>query len=189
MKKLKINTPRLIIRSLKMSDLLEFHFYRSNPQVTKYQGSGVLTMAQAKMFIDEQVGKKFGQPGQWVQYGIENKQTEKIIGDCAIKLEQNDIRIAEIGITISHPEQQKGYAKETMLGILNFLFTINDFHRVKETVDVENIASIKLLESIGFKKEGHFVENIFFNGKWGSEYQYAMLRNEWESLYSKKLYL
>lgn len=87
--------------------------------------------------------------------------------------------MAEIGITISHKQQRKGYAKEALIGILNFLFNLEDFHRVTEIVDVENEASIKLLESIGFKKEGHFIENIFFKGKWGSEYQYAMLKKDW----------
>ena len=47
-------------------------------------------------------------------------------------------------------------------------------------MDAENIASIKLIKSTGFKQEGHFIENIFFKGKWGSEFQYAMLKREWD---------
>ena len=180
MKKLIINTKRLQIRNLKTTDVDNFYFYRSNPEVTKYQGFDVFTLNQAQEFIEEQVDKNFGNAGEWVQYAIENKVTGKIIGDCAIKLNEYDVRIAEIGITISHTEQRKGYAKETLIGILNFLFAIENFHRINEIVDAENIASIKLLESIGFKKEGHFVENIFFKGKWGSECQYAMLRKEWK---------
>jgi len=38
-----------------------------------------------------------------------------------------------------------------------------------------------LLKSTGFKQEGHFIENIFFKGKWGSEFQYAMLQREWDN--------
>lgn len=176
---LKIETKRLSIRNLKSKDLSAFNFYRSNPDITKYQGFDTQTMEESKRFIESQIDKKFGNPGEWVQYAIEHKPTAVLIGDCAIKLNENDARIAEIGITISHTEQQKGYAKEAMLGILNFLFGIKNFHRVEGIVDVENKASIKMLESIGFRREGHFVENIFFNGKWGSEYQYALNRNEW----------
>ena len=186
MQKLIIDTDRLQIRNLKATDLTEFHFYRSNPDVTKYQGFDVYTNEQAKEFIQEQLDKEFGKPGEWIQYGIENKKTGKIIGDCAIKLDQYDSRIAEIGITVSHTEQKNGYAKETLIAILNFLFTIEDFHRVTEIVDAENIASIQLLKSVGFKQEGHFIENIFFKGKWGSEFQYAILKKEWEELKIKK---
>jgi RimJ/RimL family protein N-acetyltransferase len=43
-------------------------------------------------------------------------------------------------------------------------------------VDAQNIASIQLLKSVGFRQEGHFIENIFFKVQWGNEYQYAMLK-------------
>lgn len=176
---LNIQTTRLNVRHLKLSDLTDFHIYRSNPEVTKYQGFDVMTIEQAEEFIKNNSKKHFGKAGEWVQYGIENKETKQLIGDCAIKLEQYDTRIAEIGITISHLEQKKGYAKEVMIGILTFLFDTKEIHRVVETVDAENIASINLLKSTGFKQEGHFIENIFFKGKWGSEFQFAMLKREW----------
>lgn len=177
---LNIQTKRLNIRHLKLSDLSDFHIYRSNPEVTKYQGFDVMTIEEAKNFIEENATKHFGKAGEWVQYGIENSETKQLIGDCAIKLDQYDTRIAEIGITISHLEQKKGFAKEVLLGILAFLFDKKQIHRVVEIVDAENIASINLLKSAGFKQEGHFIENIFFKGKWGSEFQYAMLKREWD---------
>lgn len=177
---LNLTTPRLNIRNLKTTDLSDFYIYRSNPEVTKYQDFGIMTIDQADEFIKGQLDKEFGKAGEWVQYGIENKKTKKLVGDCAIKLDQYDTRIAEIGITISHLEQKKGYAKEVLLCILNFLFDTKKTHRVVEIVDAENIASINLLKSTGFRQEGHFIENRFFKGKWGSEFQYALLKREWD---------
>ncbi len=182
-----INTERLTIRNLVSSDINDFHHYRSNPEVTKYQGFDVFSLEQAKAFIEENARKEFGTPGEWVQFAIENKTTGRLIGDCAIKLDQYDIRLAEIGITISPGEQKKGFAKETMLGILEYLFSRDDFHRVTEIVDAENEASIQLLKSLGFRPEGHFIENIFFKGKWGSEYQFAMLRKDWQQLKDREV--
>lgn len=182
MKQLNIQTKRLTIRHLKLSDLSDFHIYRSNPEVTKYQSFDVMTIEKAEDFINGNSTKYFGKAGEWVQYGIENSATKQLIGDCAIKLDEYDSRIAEIGITISHLEQKKGYAKEVLLEILAFLFEENQIHRIVETVDAENIASINLLKSTGFKQEGHFIENIFFKGKWGSEFQYAMLKREWDEM-------
>lgn len=184
MEKLIIQTERLIIRNLKTTDLEDFYIYRSNPEVTKYQGFDVMTKERSAEFINNQKDKLFGVPGDWIQYGIENKLTQKIIGDCAIKLDENDPRIAEVGMTISHLEQKKGFAKETFLAILEFLFDTKQLHRVVETVDAENIASISLLKSIGFRQEGHFIENIFFKGKWGSEFQFAMLKKDWDLIKS-----
>jgi RimJ/RimL family protein N-acetyltransferase len=86
-----------------------------------------------------------------------------------------------VGITISHLYHKQGYARETMSGIMDFLFREKGIHRIVETVDAENEASIRLLKSLCFRQEAHFIENIFFKGKWGSEYQFAMLRREWEN--------
>lgn len=183
---LNIKTKRLSIRALELTDLTDFHIYRSNPEVTKYQGFDVMTIEQAENFIKDNLTKNFGKAGEWVQYGIENIETSQLIGDCAIKLDPFDTRIAEIGITISHLEQQKGFAKEVLIGLLTFLFDTKEIHRVVEIVDAENIASINLLKSVGFRQEGHFIENIFFKGKWGSEMQYAMLKREWNGMKNKQ---
>ena len=90
--------------------------------VVKFQSFGVMDMDEASNFIEIQKDKPFGRTGEWVQYGIENRMTHKLIGDCAIRLGHSDTGIAEIGITISHLEQRKGFAKEAMLSILKFLF-------------------------------------------------------------------
>jgi RimJ/RimL family protein N-acetyltransferase len=178
----KIDSKRLIIRQLVVYDLEDFLSYRSNPEVTKYQGFDVFNLEQAKSFIEGNADKTFGIAGQWVQYAIQDKSTGRLIGDCAIKLDQYDTRLGEIGITISPNEQKKGYAKAALIAILRFLFNLDGFHRVTEIVDAENFASIKLLKSLGFRQEGHFIQNIFFKGKWGSEYQFAMLKCEWVTL-------
>jgi len=186
METLNILTTRLNIRNLVPSDLTDFHTYRSNPEVTKYQGFDVMSIEQAEAFISNNATKHFGIANEWVQFGIENIESGQLIGDCAIKFHEHETRIAKIGITISNTEQKKGYAKEALIGILAFLFDTIEIHRVEEIVDVENIASINLLKSTGFKLEGHFIENIFFKGKWGSEFQYAMLKREWDLI--KKLH-
>ncbi|MDX2303197.1 MAG: GNAT family protein [Microscillaceae bacterium] len=179
-----IHTSRLLIRNLSDGDLLDFYAYRSNPEVTKYQSFDVMTLDQSDEFIQDQKDQPFGDPGEWTQYGIEQKSNAKLIGDCAIKLDAYDARIAEIGITISHQAQKKGYAKEAFMGILDFLFNRCGVHRVVEYADVENTASNCLLKSLGFRLEGHLIESLFVKGKWINEYQYAMLKREWDKLYS-----
>lgn len=186
MTKFEVSTSRLNIRKLKLTDLSKFYEYRSNPDVTKFQSFDVITISEAEEIIKNQLDIEFGEPGEWAQYGIENKGTMSIIGDCAIKLDQNDLRIAEIGLTISHHEQKKGFAKEALSGILHYLFDIKKIHRVVEIMAADNIAAIQLVESLGFRKEGHFIKNIFFKGKWVDEFQYAMLKREWHEIQESK---
>ncbi len=181
MEKIICITPRLKIRNLRESDLDAFHQYRSNPEVTRYQGFDTFDLGQAKVFIKAHADKLHIVPGEWVQFGIENINTGQLIGDCALYLQMADSRIAEIGITISHLHQRNGYAKEAMQGLINFLFREKGIHRIVETVDAENFPSIQMLKSLGFRQEAYFIESVFFKGRWGSEFQFAILKKEWES--------
>ncbi|MDD2965746.1 MAG: GNAT family N-acetyltransferase, partial [Bacteroidales bacterium] len=76
METLTLQTARLTIRHLELSDLRDFFVYRSNPEVTKYQGFDVMTMEQAEEFIADNSTKRFGKAGEWVQYGIEKNETK-----------------------------------------------------------------------------------------------------------------
>jgi len=38
------------------------------------------------------------------------------------------------------------------------------------------------VERIGFRKEGHFVESLFINGKWVDDLIYALIEKDWEKL-------
>ena len=178
MEQLLLVTQRLKIRNLRLSDVNDFVQYRSNEEVVKYQGFDVMSKPLAADFILSQQDKQIGDIGEWVQFGIECSMRHKLIGDCAIKFA--DDSHAEIGITISHLEQQNGFGSEAMNGILGYLFDVVGLHRIVEITDVKNLASISMLESVGFRREGHFVENVFFKGSWGSEYQYAFLKSEWD---------
>jgi RimJ/RimL family protein N-acetyltransferase len=63
--------------------------------------------------------------------------------------------------------------------LLDYLFNELNLHRVIAECDVENIASYRLLERLGFRREAHLIENIWFKGAWGSEFHYAILEREW----------
>jgi len=165
---------------MQASDLDAFHGYRSDPVVARFQGYDSMTKDDAAKFIEKQIDRPFGEPGQWVQYAITLRTNDVLLGDCAIRLDADDTRIASIGITIAPSFQQHGYATEVVAGIMHFLFTEQACHRIVETVIEGNTASISLLEDLGFRREGHFIEDYFSKGKWVNEFQYALLKREWE---------
>ncbi len=179
LEKLILHTKRLKIRNLKIADLENFHAYRSNSNVCKYQGFDVLNLAEAREFIFKQNRKLFGKPNQWVQYAIEHKQTKQLIGDCAIKISSLEQGNASFGITLNPKEQKKGYAAEVFKAITDFLFEQKNAHRIVENVSENNIASIQLLTKNGFRKEGIFLEEHQIDNKWSNLLQYAILRKEW----------
>jgi len=120
-----------------------------------------------------------GVPGQWFQISIELKETGVLIGDCAFKINEHDDRQAEIGYTLARAYQGQGFATEVLSYFLTYAFLTFDLHRIIAITDCENTASVALLERLGMRREGHFLQNVWFKGKWGDEYLYAILKEEW----------
>jgi len=102
------------------------------------------------------------------------------IGDCGIHFPSNAQQHVELGITLDPAYQNRGFACEALEGVLSYVFDRLKIHRISATTDAENNAAQKLFQRLGFRKEAHFVENLWFKGAWGSEYVFAMLRREWQ---------
>jgi len=178
-----LETERLVLGSFRDEDLESFIAYRSDPMVARYQGwEAPYPRQQALAFVAEMRDKLPGLPGEWYQVAIRQKTDAALVGDCAFHILIEDERQAEIGFTLSREYWGKGYASEAVRGLLDYLFGQAGLHRVRAICDVENTASVKVLERLGMRREGHFIENIWFKGGWGSEYLYAVLRREWQTI-------
>lgn len=79
MEKLILHTGRLLIRNLNLSDLSNFHAYRSNPEVTKYQGFDVFTMEQAESFIISQKIKLLEMLANGCSMALKTKQPVNLL--------------------------------------------------------------------------------------------------------------
>lgn len=174
-----IELQRVILRAFTDVDLPIFLAYRNDPEVARYQSWETTSEAEARDFIQEQKDAQPGRPGAWFQIAIELKETSKLIGDCALKILADDARQAELGFTLSRAYQGRGLAFEAISGILDYVFKTLGLHRVIAIADCENLASVALLERLGMRREGHFIQNTWFKGKWGDEYLYAILGEEW----------
>ncbi len=178
-----LETTRLRLRHFTDSDLVLFMAYRNDPEVAKYQGWEGISEPEARAFIQEQKEVQPGVPGQWFQIAIELKETGMLVGDCALKIEEHDERQAEIGYTLSRAYQGRGIASEGVSCVLEYAFVTLGLHRVIAITDCENAASVALLERLGLRREGHFRQNVWLKGKWGDEYLYAMLQEEWRNIH------
>lgn len=164
-----------------MGDIEDFYEYRRDPDVARYQGFDPFSKQEAEAFINAQANQLFGEPGQWLQQALELKAEKKVIGDCAMRIDPHNVSTAEVGCTISPLYQSKGFAKEALLSVLKFLFEEANVHRIVGIADAENLASLRMLKSVGMRQEAHYIENIWFNNKWGSECSFAILEREWFS--------
>ncbi|KGE16612.1 GNAT family N-acetyltransferase [Paenibacillus wynnii] len=172
-------TNRLVLRSFCLEDVESFYIYRSNPDIARFQSWDNYQRNQAVTFINEQIESSPNIPGSWLQYAVALKTTNQLIGDCAVHTPIAESDIVEIGFTFASEYQGKGYATEAVKGLLGYLFEIFNKHKVIAYTNVENESSVRLLERVGMRREGHLLQNYKSKGKWVDEYLYAILQQEW----------
>lgn len=173
-----LRTPRLVLRPLEDRDLPAFLAYRNHPEVARYQSWKGMTEAEGLAFLAAQKQVVPGQAGAWAQIGIQLQATGALCGDVAIGLSE-DGRQAELGYSLAPEHQGQGIATEAVRALLDHAFGVWGLHRVSATTDCLNLGSVALLERVGFRREAHHLQNIWFKGAWGDEYVYALLAQDW----------
>ncbi|HLM58551.1 MAG TPA: GNAT family protein [Pyrinomonadaceae bacterium] len=176
-----IETSRLILRRLADADLDTFLAYVNDPLVARYQTWESYTEEQARDVIEQQKGLEPGRPGRWFTFAAELKEAKALVGHVSLSVKEADPLQAEMGFTFARHYQGRGLAREAAECVLDYAFTVMGMHRVVAITDCENERSVALLGRLGMRREGHFIENVWFKGAWGSEYSYALLRREWLS--------
>ena len=178
---MNLETNRLILRSINLGDKNEVFEYRSDAEANKFQGWIPKTIDDVEDFI-EKTAKQIDEPETWFQFVVIEKETQKIVGDLGIHFFDSENKQVEIGCTLNKHFQNKGYATESLKRIIDFLFKELNKHRIIASIDPDNKNAIRLVERIGFRKEAHFVESLWINGKWADDLIYALIEKDWEKL-------
>jgi len=173
-----LETNRLVIRPISIEDKNAVFEYRSDTKTNKYQGWIPKTIDDVVTFINK-TAKQINLPETWFQVVIQEKETQKIIGDIGIHFFGKENKQVEIGCTLHKKFQHKGYATESLKRVIEYLFNELDKHRIITSIDPENISSIELVKRIGFRKEAHFVESLYINGKWVDDVIFALLKKDY----------
>ena len=85
-----------------------------------------------------------------------------------------------LGYRLLPSERNKGYCTEAVKLIVDYLFLSRNLVRIQAETNPRNIASQRVLEKAGFKREGLVRRSIFIRGKWEDGLLYSILREEWK---------
>src|SRR5262245_21422382 len=182
MSTIEIVTERLALRPFQVDDLEAFVAYRSDPEVARYQSwDSMYSMADAESFLSSQRDLVFGQPGEWLQLAIVDREERTLRGDCSVRVATDQPATAEIGVTLAQASQGKGLATEALTAVVTELFEQRGMHRVFAEADDRNVPVCRLLDRLGFRSEARLVEADWFKGEWSTLRLYAMLDREWSA--------
>ena len=87
--------------------------------------------------------------------------------------------LAELGYSLTSREQGKGLMPQALRLLLTDIFSGTSLRRLEARCAVENVSSQKVLERLGFVREGRLRELFELRGRAVDNYLYALLRADW----------
>jgi len=177
-----LETNRLILRQYTENDFAAVHSYANFRENLIYMLWGPNTENQTHEFIKREISKLHENPRKEYNFAIVLKDTESLIGGCGITIYNT---CGELGWILHRDYWKQGYGTEMGAALLKLGFEGLNLRRIIATCDAENYGSYRVMEKIGMRREGLFIEarpaNKLSNKKYGDELAYAILKSEWET--------
>lgn len=173
-----MTTERLVLRRFHPQDAPVLAAYRSDPEVARYQSwDAPVPLAAAAELVAAFAADDPDEPG-WFQYAIERRADGALIGDLAVNLHPNRMQ-ADLGYTLAPAHQGQGYATEALRRMLDHLLVERGLRRVSAECDARNARSARLLERLGFTREGLRRSNTWIKGEWTDDLLFGLLSEDW----------
>jgi RimJ/RimL family protein N-acetyltransferase len=157
----------------------------SDPEVIRYIPAGSASEEETREHIQALIRGHEDHPPRY-NFAIDLRSEGAFIGMCFLNIRYDDLRQAEIGYLLDRRNWGQGYATEAVRAVLNYGFRELDLHRVYATCRPANVASSRVLEKLGMRREAHFRQHRWMKGAWQDSYLYAILDHEWQAPSNKR---
>ncbi|MBQ9251255.1 MAG: GNAT family N-acetyltransferase [Clostridia bacterium] len=172
-----METARLRLRRLRMRDAKDIYAWSSDPEVAKYVlWTAHRSLGDTRGYI--RYVKSLYRQGAPCSWGIELKETGKIIGTIGVMGWWPDHRSMEVGYSLGRAWWHQGYAAEALGSLLNLLFEQTEVNRVEGQCDVRNPNSGRVMEKCGMRREGTLRQRVYNKGEYVDVALYAILRTD-----------
>ena len=174
-----LRTPRLLLRPFAQADTDALFQLHSSPRVLRYWDAPPWKeRAAAERFIA--ACGQIEEQGTGARLAIERAADGVFIGWCCLVKWNRDYRSATMGYCLAEAAWGQGHATEAARSLLRWAFDTLDLNRVQAETDTRNTASSRVLEKLGFLREGTLREDCIVDGDVSDSWVYGLLRREWE---------
>lgn len=174
---MELDSERLHFRAFRQSDFPLIFDMLSSPENMKYRSSEPKTESEAHGWLDHAISCAADSPCVNFRYAVAIKAT----GELAF----TDEDPAELAWKLHRKYWRRGYGTEIGETLLRLAFDVLKLRRVIADCNTLNTGSYRIMEKIGMRREAHYVKlyrgNSVLGHRWCDKYQYAILREEWES--------
>jgi len=133
-------------------------------------------IAQAEAYVARATAA--AQSGELFPWAIADAASDRLIGALTLHSLHAEQRRAEVGYSLSPDFQGRGIAAEALHCGLAHAFDVLGLRRIEADVDPRNVASCRLLERLGFVREGLLRQRWLVNGEVCDSAFYGLLPGE-----------
>ena len=175
-----LGSDRIALRQLGGEDVPALRLIFGDPEHLKYWSHGPLSdLEAARTYLD---GISSGWRDRTLfQWGIEERGSRQVVGTVTLAGWDPGNRRAEIGFILHPSRLGRGLATEAVRTALRFAFGPMNLHRVEADVDPDNAGSLRLLERLGFQREGYLRDRWFTFGTWKDTVLLGLLAEDFAS--------
>ncbi|MGE8232667.1 MAG: GNAT family N-acetyltransferase [Stenotrophomonas sp.] len=175
----ELSSPRLRLREVRDGDAAALFAIHGDARVMRYWSYPAWTeLAQAEQKIADIQRQR--REEDILIWAIADATSDLLIGSSAVfylNLEQGR---AEIGYSL-HPDWQgRGLASEALQLVLGYAFNKLGLRRIEADIDPRNLPSCRLVERLGFVREGLLRERWHVNGEICDSAIYGLLRQDFK---------
>ena len=175
-----IHTARLRLRPFTSADADALFALHSNAFVLRYWDAPPWSEpARAERFIS--ACRQMAEEGSGARLAIDRASDGTFLGWCGLSRWNPTFRSAALGYCLGEAAWGQGYATEGARALLAWAFETLDLNRVQAETDTRNVASARVLEKLGFVREGTLREDCVVNGDVSDSWVYGLLRREWRA--------
>ena len=180
---LVIETERLILGPMALTDVDDLLEYQSHPEIVRYipwpertreqvVEAATKTIATGKFDLKEE--------NDCIVLVWELKSGQ-VIGQSNMTLKSPHDQCADIGWVTHQEFQRRGLAFEATYALMKYAFQNFSLHRIIADIDTRAPKSAALAEKLGMRREGEFKDAEFFKGAWCDMWLYAILKSEFKT--------
>jgi RimJ/RimL family protein N-acetyltransferase len=173
-----IETERLAIRAVEERDLVALLSVNGDEAVTRYLSyQSWKSVEDGAAWLERM--RKIEASGTAVQLVVVERTSGHAVGTCLLFRHEEASARAELGYALGHQHWGKGYMREALSSLIAHAFSVQALRRLEAEVNPVNSASCRLLEELGFKKEGLLRKRWLEKGVVYDTNFYGLLREEW----------
>ena len=172
-----LETTRLLLRPLRVSDTEDMYAYAKSPEVTRYLlWQPHPHMQHTRSYLEYLAGRyRIGMHYEWA---VILKEENRMIGTCGFVTIDCTNRRAEVGYVLNPDYRGRGIMPEALTRVLRFGFEMLGLHRIEARYMIGNDASLRVMEKVGMRFEGIARDGMLVKGVYRDIGTAAILQNE-----------